>query len=103
METNPLYQPTIVPHKPLDKKVLVLMILGAVIFVLLIISIIVSANRSKIPINNTTPTPTNVPVTPTIEVKALPTQYLSITDQIDTELKTNLEFLPPQIDETIGQ
>jgi hypothetical protein len=101
---NPLFQaPVPTPKKTLDKKILILAILGAVIFVLLLLSLILNTIRNTPISRTTTPTPTMIPVTPTTEVKNIPTQYQAATDQIDTELKTNLEFLPPQIDETIGQ
>ncbi|MCX6726443.1 MAG: hypothetical protein NTY75_01355 [Candidatus Shapirobacteria bacterium] len=104
METNPLFQPTITPVKPLNKKVLILIILSAIIFVLLLASLLVTSLRQHQKINNLKPTPTGIPITPTIEVnQAVPTQYQLPLNQIDTEIKTQLEFAPPEIDQNIGQ
>lgn len=105
METNPLFQPTITPVKPLNKKVLILIILSAVTFVLLLTSLLVtSLRRQPTIINNTKLAPTEIPIIPTIEVnKAVPTQYQLPLNQIDTEIKTQLEFAPPEIDQNIGQ
>jgi hypothetical protein len=49
------------------------------------------------PENVTTPTPI-----PTVKNKVVPPEYQSRFDQIDGQLRENLEFMPPTIDTQIG-
>jgi len=106
MEANPLFVNNPEPvegKKPLDKRILVLTILFSIIFVLLLASLVVTNFRQQPTINTTKPTPAQILVTPIIELnQAIPTQYQNPLNQIETEIKTQLEFAPPEIDQDIG-
>lgn len=106
---NPLFTNTIniepvKEKKPLDKKILLFGSLFVISISLLILSTIVSQNKNQ----STTPTvtPTLTPQTTSSvtspQSMVIPTQYQLPLNQIDTEIKTQLEFAPPEIDQDIG-
>lgn len=92
---------------PNDPKIKLLIILGGITFVLLVLSLIVTAFRSSRPTTNSKPIP-NVITTPkpteVIEdINNIPPDLKTKFDQIDQQNQTNINFPPPQIDPTIGQ
>lgn len=90
--------------KPLNKKLIIYSSLFLASILLLIISSTIATskkNSPKLVVSQPAPTLeiTQVPTTP---APAIPTQYQPQIDKIETELKTNLDFTPPQVDDTIG-
>ena len=89
-----------------DKRLLALSILGVFIFILLIMSLVITlvklGNNSRHSI--LTPTQAPMPATPTLinQANLVPTQYLDQFNQIDKNLNLNPEIKPPEIDPEIG-
>ena len=109
--TNPL-TPEVSPVKktkrsfPKDPKIRLLLVLGIIVLVLLVLSLVVSLFRPKTPSpgSNITVTPTSKPViSPTQTNIGIPTQFVEKFNQIDKQINTTEDFLPPSFDQTIGQ
>ena len=106
-KNNPLDIPTDLietkTKKPLNPKVLLIIILGAFIFVLLLVSLIVTQVRK----NNSnlfpvlpTPSPTTAP--PTINDSLIPSPYQDAFKQLEQSLSSDPDLPVPQIDTEIG-
>jgi len=111
-ELNPLAptqspsEPTSPTKKPADPKTKLLIILAIFITIIFIISFIFSLLKrtpTPTPANEQTAVPT-LNILPTdIPNIAIPTEFRDQFDQIDRNNKTNVDFIPPQIDPNIGQ
>ena len=89
--------------KPLNPKVLLLIILGSIVFVLLLLSLIVTQVRKNKP-NLPVATPTTIPVVaiPTNSDSLIPSPYQQAFKEIDQSLNQDPDLPVPQIDTTIG-
>lgn len=89
---------------PSDPKIRILLVMVIIIIVLLLISLVVSVTRgSNVPKLRPTPTPKMGAAIPTITPPAfIPDDIRNQFSEIDNQLKTEVKFNPPQIDETIG-
>ena len=94
------------PQPPLNSKTRLLVILGVFTGCLLLISLVASLIKNT---NRPTPlaTPTLTPdltPTPTIDPNSeVPAEFKDKFYQIDQSNQTDINFIPPQIDTTIGQ
>lgn len=89
--------------KPLNPKILLLIILGAIIFVLLIASLVVTQVRqrqSNLP--SSIPTSNPIVATPTPSDSLIPTQYQESFKQVEQSLTQDPDLPVPQIDPKIG-
>jgi len=100
---NPLIQNVPQPKIRINSKYLIFTSLFILSLLLLILSTIINNQKNKLPPDSTPPvTTTPIPIITDIPKIAIPTEYQSIIDQINGEIRTQLEFNPPQIDENIG-
>ncbi len=90
-------------RKPLNPKILLLIILGVIIFILLILSLIVTQIR-KNPSNLPKVTPTENPIisTPTPNDSLIPSPYQESFKEINQSLNQDPDLPVPQIDPKIG-
>ncbi|MFZ2153175.1 MAG: hypothetical protein WAV41_03915 [Microgenomates group bacterium] len=107
LENTPVETTSKKPLKiPSDPKIRIIIILGAIVFVLLLISLVTTFFRkiSPTPIRNTpTPIITTIPLpTENTEVNNIPPELQDKFTQIDNHINTNINFIPPQIDTEIG-
>lgn len=110
-DTNPLSPESSPVNKtkfamPKDPKIRLLFVLGAIILFLLILSLVVSLFRQRGPVSTvrSKTTPTTKPETSPIQTNAsIPTQFMEKFNQIDKQINTSEDFLPPSFDQTIGQ
>lgn len=90
--------------KPLNPKILLLIILGAIVFVLLLLSLIVTqVKKNKSNLSPATPTPIPVVAIPTNSDSLIPSPYQQAFKQIDQSLNQDPDLPVPQIDTSIGQ
>ena len=89
---------------PSDPKIKLLYILGAIVAVLLVVSLIVSIFRKSPsgPKVTPTPIPTVVPLPTDIVNDKTPENIKTKFDQIDKNTRTDINFNPPQTDPDIG-
>ncbi|MBU1117355.1 hypothetical protein KKD37_00130 [Patescibacteria group bacterium] len=90
--------------KPINKKYLLLIILGSVTFVLLLIAIIVTQTRK----GNTSkqeiiPTPSKTMDNPVINDSLIPSPYQEAFQQLDQSFSQDPDLPAPQIDIEVGQ
>jgi hypothetical protein len=105
--TNPIQitQEINATKQPKDPKIKLLIILSGIIVLLLIITTIISINNSGTPrvvrvaepTIIITPRPTDLPVT-----NIIPENLQKKFDQLDNNIRTGIDFPPPQIDTEIG-
>jgi hypothetical protein len=96
----------IVTKKPLNSKTKLLLILGVFIFVLLIVSLVISLAKNSlrtVPATKNTVTPTSVQTPTNVPSSVIPTEFQEKFTQIDQYNQSTVNFNPPQIDTTIGQ
>ena len=104
-QNNPLDIGEVLPDtsekKPLNPKILLLIILGVIIFILLLLSIIVTqVRKNQIP---ATPTPVPIVATPTINDSLIPTQYQENFKNLEKSFEMDPDLPAPQIDITVGE
>jgi|GEM_PF-3366145 len=89
---------------PSDPKIKLLFVLGAIVAVLLVVSIFVSIFRKSPsgPKVSPTPIPTIVPLPTDIVNDKTPKNIKIKFDQIDKNTRTDINFNPPQTDPDIG-
>jgi predicted PurR-regulated permease PerM len=89
--------------KPLSPRIIILIILGIIVFLLFIVSLIITSSRQReVPtIPKTTPTPIEENI-PTTSKSLVPQIYQEKFDTIENNLENDLDINPPLIDTDIG-
>jgi len=90
--------------KKLNPKVIILIVLGAIIILLFVISLIVTSLRQKTPTPKTpqiTPIPTDLPL-PTSSSSLVPEIYQEKFKIIENNFQNDLNLEPPPIDTEVG-
>lgn len=86
-----------------DPKIKLLFILVVVMAVLLLLTLIAALLKKKPTVVNYQPTPTTIVMpTPSINQTQIPDIWAKRLNDREDELKTQEDFLPPQIDTDIG-
>ncbi|MFA6007674.1 MAG: hypothetical protein WC784_03480 [Candidatus Shapirobacteria bacterium] len=103
-QENPL---EIVPEKKLkislSPKIILLIILGSIIFVLLLLSLVVTQTRhSANKTVNIIPTPTTVTINSDNNNSLIPSPYQSEFQKINNYTSQDLDLPAPQVDTEIG-
>lgn len=97
------------PKKPLGFKAIVLVIMGIILILLLVVAAFVSISRKNqpttiIPVTEVTPTTSQeiTPIPTAFSSDGIPDELKEEASEIDSYLRTNVEFLPPNIDLDVG-
>ena len=106
-QNNPLDIPDeiteITEKKPLNPKILLLIILGIIIFILLLLSLIVTQMRNKNPNIQNIPTPIPVTNMPTPNDSLIPSPYQESFKNLEKSFEEDPDLPAPQIDITVGE
>jgi hypothetical protein len=89
--------------KPLNPKMLLLIILGSLIFVLLLLSLIITrVQKNKSNSTSATPTPVQIVALPSVNDSLLPSPYQELFRQLEQSFSQDPDLPVPQIDTEIG-
>jgi len=106
-QNNPLDTPQDLPKdtekKPINPKILLLIILGGIIFILLILSLVVTQIRNKNSNTQSIPTPTPATIIPTPNDSLIPSPYQESFKNLEKSFEQDPDLPAPQIDITVGE